>query len=65
MKKIFYWSPFTSEVATVKSVLNSAESILKFNKENKYLVSIIDAVHEWKNYEKHLSILIDKLNTSN
>ena len=29
MNKVFYWSPFISKVATVKSVLNSAEAINK------------------------------------
>jgi hypothetical protein len=33
--KIFYWSPFISEVATVSSVIKSAESILKYSKEKK------------------------------
>ena len=30
MNKIFYWSPFNSKVATVKSVINSAESMNRF-----------------------------------
>ena len=30
--KIFYWSPFISKVATVSSVIRSAESILKYSK---------------------------------
>ena len=47
MKKIFYWSPHLSRVATIKNVINSAKSIKVFNK-NEINVSIIDAVGEWK-----------------
>lgn len=55
MNKIFYWSPFASEVATVKSVINSIESINHFKKENNYKVSIINAVKEWDEYENILN----------
>ncbi len=54
MNKIFYWSPFTAKVATVKSVLNSADSIKISLKKKDYEVSIIDAVHEWKDYEDEI-----------
>ena len=54
MNRIFYWSPFTAKVATVKSVLNSAESINLSQKNKNYKVSIIDAVHEWKDYENQI-----------
>ena len=27
MNKILYWSPFTSKVATVKSVINSVDAV--------------------------------------
>ena len=47
MKKIFYWSPHVSNVATIKNVINSAKSLKIFNKKH-YEVSIIDAVGEWK-----------------
>ena len=30
---IFYWSPFISKVATVSSVIRSAESIVNFSKK--------------------------------
>ena len=46
MKKIFYWSPHISKVATVKNVVNSALSLKKFNKE-KINVSILDVIGEW------------------
>jgi len=48
--KIYYWSPHTSYVATIKSVINSALSLNKYGKNN-YQVAIIDANGEWKNIE--------------
>lgn len=55
MIKIFYWSPFTSKVATVKSVINSAESLSRLFKKKQLKLSIIDAVHEWVNYKNEIS----------
>ena len=47
-KKFFFWSPFTDRVATVKSVINSAESLTKYS--NGFIqTTIIDAVGEWQN----------------
>ena len=54
MNKVFYWSPFISKVATVKSVLNSAEAINKSFKKNNFKAYIIDAVHEWKDFEDEI-----------
>tara|TARA_B100000886_G_scaffold120504_1_gene81096 strand:+ start:3181 stop:4344 length:1164 start_codon:yes stop_codon:yes gene_type:complete len=54
MNKIFYWSPFTSKVATVKSVINSAESLNRFFKNKKYKTYILDAVNEWKDFEEEI-----------
>jgi len=55
MYKIFYWSPFTtSKIATVKAVINSAESLNKFFKKDHFETSIIDAVHEWKDFEDEI-----------
>ena len=31
-KKIYYWSPFLSPIATSKAVINSASSLVKFDK---------------------------------
>ena len=51
--KIFYWSPFTSHVATIKAVINSAYGLKKiFN----YNVSIIEAFGEWKNFKKEIKL---------
>lgn len=55
MIKIFYWSPFTSKVATVKSVINSAESLNRLFKRTQIKTSIIDAVHEWANYKDEIN----------
>jgi len=54
MKNIFYWSPFITKVATIQAVINSAHSINQFSKKNLLKASIIDAVHEWAEYEKLL-----------
>jgi len=66
--KIFYWSPFISEVATVSSVIRSAESILKYSKKiDNINIAIIDAIGEWENYKKLIDpkIEIIKLNRKN
>ena len=47
MTNIFYWSPFISKVATVKAVINSAQSLNEYSDKNFYNTSIIDAVGEW------------------
>lgn len=58
--KIYYWSPFFTNIATIKAVIKSAESLVKFSKEKKYDVSIIDAIGEWDPYDK---IINKKINT--
>jgi len=45
MNKILYWAPFTSKVATVKSVVNSAESVNRYL-NNNFKSIIVDAVNE-------------------
>ena len=52
-KKIYYWSPFISKVATVDAVINSAISLKKYNK-NIYNVSIINVFGEFNEYKKKL-----------
>ncbi len=54
MKNIFYWSPFTSKVATVYSVINSAEIVNKYSKKNGFKATILDAVQEWDEFKKTL-----------
>ena len=45
--KIFYWSPFLSNIATVDSVINSIKSIKSYDHKNKINPIIIDSVGEW------------------
>jgi glycosyltransferase involved in cell wall biosynthesis len=46
MKKVFYWSPYLSHVATVKNVLNSARYLKHYSK-NSLKISLIDVIGEW------------------
>ncbi len=52
--KLYYWSPFISNVATEKAVINSIKSVSKFSKKklSPYLLNIIG---EWDFYKKDLS----------
>ena len=50
--KIYYWSPFVSEVATVKSVINSASSVNKYLSD--YEAYIIDVYGEFSKYENKI-----------
>lgn len=54
MNEILYWSPFISKVATVKSVINSADAVNSYLSD-KYKAIIIDAVNEWDEYKNELS----------
>ena len=58
--KIFYWSPFLSQIATISSVLRSAESITNYSIK-KHSISIIDSVGEWENYNNLKNINFIKL----
>jgi len=51
--KLYYWSPFFSNVATEKAVINSIVSVSKFSKRkiNPYL---IDVIGEWGTERKNL-----------
>ena len=49
--KIFYWAPWIGKVGTIKAVINSADILEKYSK-NSIRTKIIDAVGEWKEYEK-------------
>ena len=54
-KIVCYWSPFISNVATAKAVINSAPSINRYSKKN-FESLIIDAFGEWNknfDYKKH------------
>ena len=53
-KKVFYWSPFTSKVATVFSVINSAQILNKYLSKSGFVATIIDAVKEWDEFKKEI-----------
>ena len=63
---IFYWSPFISNVATVSSVMRSADSLVRYSNES-INVSLIDSIGEWKDQKKKINpkINIIKLNNNN
>ena len=46
-KTVCYWSPYISNVATVKAVINSALSINRYSNQ-KYESLILDVFGEWK-----------------
>ena len=53
-KIICYWSPFISNVATVKAVINSALSINRYS-DHKFESLIIDVFGEWRtNFDSKL-----------
>ena len=52
--KIFYWSPFLSNIATVKAVTRSINSIINYDKQGLINPYIIDAVGEWQTNQKNL-----------
>ena len=45
--KVYYWSPFITEVATTYAVINSIQSIHKFSKNKKINCKVIDVFKEW------------------
>ena len=53
MIKSFYWCPYISEVATVRSVINSTKSFKKYSNE-KIKPYIINVVGEWNNKKENL-----------
>ena len=64
---IFYWSPFLpSNVATISSVIRSAESLIKYSNKDMN-VSLIDSIGEWENKKKKINPKIDiiRLNNNN
>ena len=66
--KIFYWSPFLSNIATINAVIRSAQSIIKYDKSKTIEPYIIDSLGEWSkldaNYENLKIIKLYKKNIS-
>ena len=55
MKRIFYWSPYLSNVATIEAVINSVKGMKKYS--NEYEPILINACGEFDKYKKELSSL--------
>ena len=53
MKNIFYWSPHIDRVATVRAVINSAHSLVRYSKQ-KYIPYLINVAGEWDQYKDEL-----------
>ena len=51
-KKIYYWSPFLSPIATCKAVINSASSLVKFGKI--YEPYILNFFGEFSNFDNEI-----------
>tara|TARA_B100000029_G_scaffold259108_1_gene255788 strand:- start:1209 stop:2351 length:1143 start_codon:yes stop_codon:yes gene_type:complete len=49
MKKIFYWSPCLANVGTIRSTINSAIALSKYN-NLKYEILLINSCGEWDKY---------------
>ena len=48
--KIFYWAPILSNIATLKAVVNSAESLMRYS--DHYDVTLINAAGEFNKFKK-------------
>ena len=59
--KIYYWSPFFTNIATIKAVIKSAESIKRYSKK-KIDVALINSIGEWNNYEKEINPRVNIIN---
>ena len=58
--KIYYWSPFFTKIATIRAVINSAESLINFSKLKQYEVSLIN--QESDVYQKSINENINIIN---
>ena len=50
---VLYWCPFISKVATVKAVINSVFSLIKYSNK-KYKPEVINAFGEWNDLKDEL-----------
>ena len=60
MKKIFYWSPYLTNVATIKAVINSIKSMKKYSKD--YEPILINSCGEFDEFKEDLFKLNIKVN---
>ena len=49
MKNIYYWCPFIGKIATIKAVINSANSLVKYSNK-KFVPTIINSCGEWDKF---------------
>jgi len=59
-KKVYYWSPYLSQIATPKAVINSAESINRYNKKfESIIINFFGEFNEFVNlnYKSNLKFL--------
>ena len=52
MKKIFYWSPYLTNVATISAVISSIKSVKKYSKN--YEPTLINVCGEFDHFKKDL-----------
>jgi glycosyltransferase involved in cell wall biosynthesis len=53
-KNIFVWSPFTSKIGTIKNVINSSYSLVKFSKLKNFNIKLINVFGEWNNFSSEI-----------
>ena len=49
-KNIYMWCPFTSGVGTIRNVINSSFSLIKFSKSKIFKVNMLNVFGEWDDY---------------
>ena len=62
--KVFYWAPFLLKLQLFLQSLILAKSLLRYPKNNKYSVSIINAIGEWDEYQTTINKNINFKNLS-
>ena len=55
-KNIYIWCPFTSKIGTIKNVINSSTSLIKFTKSKIFNVNIVNVFGEWDDYFNELNL---------
>ena len=50
-KKIIYWAPCLNHVGTVRSTINSVNSLVNYDSKNNYSVYLLNICGEWSEHE--------------
>ena len=53
MKNVYYWCPFIGNIATIKAVVNSAYSVIKYS-NGRFVPTIINSCGEWNDFSYEL-----------